>query len=505
MQHGVQFLLSRRGILALAAAAGLVLGTGAGVASAQTRSAGTRAASTAVGTWSKAMEVPGTAALNTGGGAGIGSVSCGASGDCLAAGVFSTPGGFEHPFTVTQARGKWGKAQRVLGMGGLDRGNDAGIDSVSCSRPGNCTIGGSYTDKSKHERAWVASQVHGKWSRAHQLPGMAALNKGDRSTLISLSCVSIGNCTADGAYENSKGNTQPFVVSEVKGTWHDVQAVPGVAALATAGTASIAPLSCRSAGNCSAGGTYEDGQFESDAYVVSQVHGTWGQAEPIPGLQALNTGQSVAVASVACGSSGNCLVGGSYIDPQGDRYTFVASQVNGTWATAKQVPGMAAIATRGDGEVDTLACPTAGNCVAGGIAGINNGFDINGGGQPFVATETNGTWGNAEVVPGAARLNSGADGGSTTLSCPRPGDCAVAGYYGVGQAGSKVYNLEVFVDSQSNGKWGRAEEIPGTAALNKTHYSWMGQVSCPVPGHCSAGGSYSDRKEHSQAFITSQT
>jgi hypothetical protein len=130
---------------------------------------------------------------------------------------------------------------------------------------------------------------------------------------------------------------------------------------------------------------------------------------------------------------------------------------------------------------------------------------INGGGQPFIATETNGTRGNAEVVPGAARLNSGADGGSTTLSCSRPGDCAVAGYYGVGQAGNKVYNLEVFVDSQSNGKWGGAEEIPGTAALNKTHYGWMGQVSCPAPGHCSAGGTYSDRKEHGQAFITIQT
>jgi hypothetical protein len=490
--------LSRRGVIALAAGAGLALGT-AGVASAQPRTADAGA-----GTWHKAVEVAGSAALNTGGGAGIGAVSCAAAGNCLAAGVFSTPGYHDHPFLVSQVRGRWGRAQRVLGMGGLDRGNQASIGSVSCSGVGNCTIGGSYRDGSGHSHAWVASQVHGKWARAHQLPGMAALNKGNASGLGSLSCVSIGNCTADGSYTDGQGHAQPFVVSEVKGTWHDVQAVSGLTALATAGTSGIGPLSCRSAGNCSAAGGYKDGQFSQDAYVISQVGGKWGQAEPVPGLKALNTGGYDTVNSLACGSPGNCVAGGTYSDVPGDRFTFIVSQVHGTWGTAQQVPGMAALGTGGYGEVDTVACSTAGNCAAGGIDGDNNGFDVNGGGQAFVATETNGTWGPAEVIPGTARLNSGADGGTTTLSCPRPGACTAAGYYGVGTAGDKVYNLELFVDSQAGGKWGQAEEIPGTAALNRTHWAGMGQVSCPAPDQCSAGGAYSDRKEHGQAFVVSQ-
>ena len=502
MQWRIPFLLSRRGVVALAAGAGLVLGT-AGVASAQVRTAGT-----GIGTWHKAVEVAGSAALNTGGGAGIGSVSCAASGDCLAAGAFSTPGYHNHPFLVSQVRGKWGRAQRVLGMGGLDRGNQASISSVSCSSPGNCTIGGSYRDGSGHTHAWVASQVRGKWARAHQLPGLAALNKGNGSSLSSLSCLSIGNCTADGGYTNSQGHGQPFVVSEVKGTWHDAQAVPGLAALATAGTAGIGPLSCRSAGNCSAGGNYKDGSFNYDAYVVSQVGGTWGQAEPVPGLKALNTGGYSEVNSLACGSPGNCVAGGIYIDVPGNRFTFVVSQVHGTWGTAQQVPGMAALGMGGSGEVDTVACSTAGStagyCAVGGIAGENNGFDVNGGGQAFVATKANGTWGPARLLPGTARLNSGADGGTTTLSCPRPGDCTAAGYYGVGTPGDKVYNLELFVDSQTGGKWGQAEEIPGTAALNRTHWAGPGQVSCPAPDQCSTGGAYSDRKDHGQAFVVSQ-
>lgn len=503
-------LASGRGVLVLGAAAGLVLGTGAGMASAQTQTAmaqtaGAQSAGAATSAWHKAIEVPGSAALNTAGDAGIDSVSCGASGDCLATGVFSAPANHDHPFLVTQSRGKWGQAQRVVGMPGLDRGNNAEISSASCTSPGNCTIGGFYEDRADQQHAWVASQVRGKWARARQLPGMAALTKGNRSTVGSLSCTSIGNCSAEGSYIDSKGNTQPFVVSEVKGTWRDIQPVPGLAALATAGSATMNALSCHSAGNCSAGGNYEDGQFNQDGYVVSQVNGTWRQAEAIPGLKALNTGGGAVVSSVACGSAGNCVAGGNYIDVPGDRFTFVVSQVNGTWGTAQQVPGMAGVVKGGFGQVDTLACSTAGNCAVGGIAGDNNGFDINGGGQAFVATETSGTWGKAELVPGTARLNTGVDGGSTTLSCPHAGDCTVAGYYGLGAAGQKVYNMEAFVDSQTSGKWGQAQLIPGLAALDKKHNDFIGEVSCPAQGHCSAGGGYSPSTNHGQAFVTSQT
>ncbi|HEX3493698.1 MAG TPA: hypothetical protein VHU92_30450 [Streptosporangiaceae bacterium] len=495
MRYRAQFSLYRRGILAVAATTGLVLGTSVGVAQARPASA--------PGTWHKAINVPGLAALHSTQSSGIDPVSCGAAGDCLAGGGLSSGS----PFLVSQVRSKWGRAQLVRGLAGLNTGHNAGIASVSCTSPGNCTIGGGYEDKSHHGHAWVASQVRGKWGRAHQLPGMAALNKGNGSGVGSISCVSIGNCSADGSYTNAKGKAQPFVVSEVKGTWHDVQAVAGVAALATYGTAGIGALSCRSAGDCSAAGNYRVGKDTQDGFVVSEVHGQWGQAEPIPGLTALNTGGYASVNSLACGAPGDCLAGGTYNDPQGDRLTFVASQVNGTWGNAQQLPGMTALAQFGDGEVDTVACASAGNCIAGGIAGVDNGYDVNGGGQAFVASQTSGTWGKAEVIPGTARLNSGADGGTVTLSCPRAGACTAAGYYGVGQNDNKVYNLELFVDSQNAGKWGKAEEIPGTGALNSGQWAFMGQVSCPAQDQCSATGVYANKKndQYPHAFLVSQS
>lgn len=54
------------------------------------------------GTWGKAIEVPGSGALNTGGYAQIVSVSCTAVGYCAAGGEYSVSSGNEEPFVVSR-------------------------------------------------------------------------------------------------------------------------------------------------------------------------------------------------------------------------------------------------------------------------------------------------------------------------------------------------------------------------------------------------------------------
>ena len=54
------------------------------------------------------------------------------------------------------------------------------------------------------------------------------------------------------------------------GTWHTAQKVPGTAALNTGGGAQVQSVSCRSAGNCSAGGWYTDSSRHPQAFVVSE-------------------------------------------------------------------------------------------------------------------------------------------------------------------------------------------------------------------------------------------
>jgi len=68
MRYQTQYFLPRRRNITVAAAAlGLVLLSGAGAA-ARMPAAGPAGAGALGGTWGKAMKVPGTAALNTGGG-----------------------------------------------------------------------------------------------------------------------------------------------------------------------------------------------------------------------------------------------------------------------------------------------------------------------------------------------------------------------------------------------------------------------------------------------------
>jgi hypothetical protein len=46
----------------------------------------------------------------------------------------------------------WGRAVEVPGLGSLNKGGNAGANSVSCASPGSCTAGGSYTDRSRFRR-----------------------------------------------------------------------------------------------------------------------------------------------------------------------------------------------------------------------------------------------------------------------------------------------------------------------------------------------------------------
>ena len=56
-----------------------------------------------------------------------------------------------------------------------------------------------------------------------------------------------------------------------------------------------------------------------------------------------------------------------------------------------------------------------------------------------------------------------------------------------------------------NGVWGKAQEVPGTAALNKGGSAAISSVSCVTAGGCSAGGSYRDASRHLQAFVVNET
>jgi len=70
---------------------------------------------------------------------------------------------------VREIGGHWLKAIEVPGTAALNGGGNARVTWVSCASAGNCAAGGSYQDRSGHQQAFVVSQVNGRWRRARPL------------------------------------------------------------------------------------------------------------------------------------------------------------------------------------------------------------------------------------------------------------------------------------------------------------------------------------------------
>jgi hypothetical protein len=457
-----------RRVLVVMASVSAVLGAG-GLTASQAMSAGTvRAADS----WGKAIPVPGLAAL--GGGSDVFSVSCGLAGDCAAAGAYRVRG-HSQGFIASERKGRWGKARKVPEVSALYAGRGAAVSDVSCFSAGNCAAGGYYRDRSGHDQGFVVVERRGRWSRVIEVPGLGGLNKGGDAGVSSLSCTSAGGCTAVGGYADKARHDQVFVVVERDGRWGPAVELPGLAAL---GGGDLKQVSCASAGSCAAGGSSSDGAGNGTGWVAAEKNGVWGKAIEPPGLGSLNKGDAAEVNSVSCGAAGSCAAVGDYTDNGDNGQGWVAVEKNGVWGKAIEPPGLAALngdSGGGNAEVESVSCPSAGDCAAVGTYGdpygtgfvtsekngvwgkatdvgviggriadagpvscasagncAAGGFYSNDSGsvnQAWVSAERNGRWDDGFEVPGLGVLNKGGAAETETMSCPSAGRCVAGGSY----------------------------------------------------------------------------
>ena len=341
----------------------------------------------------------------------------------------------------------WGTAQEVPGTAALNQGGDAGIASVSCASAGNCSAGGYYGDSSGHFQAFVVSQVNGTWHTAIEVPGTAALNQGGDADIDSVSCASAGNCSAGGYYQDSSGLQQAFVVSQVNGTWRTADRGARHRGPQPGGDAEITSVSCASAGNCSAGGYYPDSSGHEQAFVVSEANGTWGTADrgarhrgPQPGR-----GRRDRLGVVRLGGQ---LRRGRVLQRQ------LRPRTRRSWSARPTAPGTPRSrcpaprpSTRAGAEVDSVSCASAGNCSAGGdytgqlrpLAGVRGQR-----GQRHLAHRHRGARHRGPQPGRVRRLDS--------VSCASAGNCSAGGYY-TDSSGHQ----QAFVVSQVNGTWRTAD------------------------------------------------
>ena len=162
------------------------------------------------------------------------------------------------------------------------------------------------------------------------------------------------------------------------------------------------------------------------------------------------------VTALGCGRTGWCALAGQADKPgdEGRGQPFVASEHNGTWSRAQAVPGLAALTRGWTADVAAVSCDPQDTCTAGGDYRDHAVH----GDEPYVVTDRAGRWGRARPISGSASLG---DSYLTVLSCPEPGDCSAAGTEGDNDTGTPV---GMFTATETGGTWHAATRLRGCAA-----------------------------------------
>ena len=511
---------------------GLVAGVGGvPVLAAEAAPAAAAPAAPVHGAWLPARELPGTSVAS--GVASVDAVACAPGAECVTADYTMSNTGTSSNLLLSEKSGSWGRAQQIPGLAALaGSGGWAAITSVACPASGYCVAVGSYGNTATH--AFVAQETRGTWHSATQVPGLAALDTAGVGSANHVSCPSIGNCTVAGDYgTGSAGNPvmHEFVASEANGGWLGAITVPGLDALADVADgnqATVTSLSCSSPGNCALGGDYVSALSSPAPGLAGSLDLRSALAS---GRSLTRVGQSARLAlarpqASALQAGAPQATGSDAMEP------FVASEVNGTWANAT-APGIPGLTGSGQSWVNAVQCPAAGHCVAAGAYSVSATANAGGGfyvaqsgtgwskaitnstfapvalacssagnctaagsdvkGVATVQREVNGAWGAASELPGATSLAYKGKRAVLSqveyLACPSAGNCSAAGLYATGSATSTTA-VESFVASQVNGAWSAAQVPPGLASLGTGGFTFATGLACASAANCLVGGGY---------------
>jgi hypothetical protein len=326
----------------------------------------------------------------------LGSVSCASAGNCVAVGHYGAADRSTRALSASESGGAWSAGKEVplpsdasttfpppdseAIAGGL-------LDLASCPSAASCTTVGSYTRKDKNGGTggtypWEFDETGGSWASGGlglQLPAGAATTVdyrgGGASPFLGfsgLSCPSAGNCTAIGGYVDDHSNFQGAIFEERDGQWSN-----GIEAPAPRNATPnndpmqllnpLVAVSCAAPDDCAAVGWFVVGHSETQhGLLLTDRSGHWRATGLVLPRGARAPG-GVFPTSVSCASSGHCVAVGYYAG-HGKTHGLIVRERNGRWERAANasVPANAAAASKSHTFLNSVSCPSARFCLAGG-------------------------------------------------------------------------------------------------------------------------------------------
>ncbi|HUZ41871.1 MAG TPA: hypothetical protein VMU68_10850 [Acidimicrobiales bacterium] len=416
-------------------------------------------------------------------------LSCPSAGNCEAGGSYLDSKGRVEGLVLNEVKTAWKAPTRLIPPSDADANPEVAINSLSCATAGNCSAAGSFNDTKSHGQSFVANEVNGAWKQALEvnLPPNAGTSL-QNSQIHSVMCWSPGNCSAIGTYFD---NTEPMAyargleVNEVRGVWGQARETLLPSAANIDPLVNINQVACARAGNCVAVGSYITKQNATDALMIPEVNGAWKRAIALVLPGDASVYPSAALSEVTCVSAGNCTAIGTYTDVAGDSEGMIAAETHGTWARALAMvmPSGAAANPRtfffGYGGLD---CASIGNCSAGGQYLVGTSTY-----EGFLINEVHGTWHTATDMrlPSGA-LMAGRNGGVVAVSCRSAGNCSAGAAYVDG-----ANSYQALVVNEVAGRWRTGQKITlptgnNTVGIDGGVYG----LNCHVTGPCTATGSF---------------
>ncbi len=381
--------------------------------------------------WVTGVEALLPANANARPGVGLISVSCASAGECGAVGRYFDSSGHSEGLLQSETSGAWATGTEAsLPVNASSSPNvsfSSVSDTVSCASAGNCSAVGVYRDSSNDRQGVLLTETGGAWATGTE--ASLPVNAGSQPfvSLSAVSCASAGDCSAVGGYVDGSGSFQGLLLTETAGVWATgVKAsLPANAgALPNVGLTSV---SCASAGDCTAVGTYTDSSNHSQGLLLTETAGVWatGVKASLPADAGTQTGSvRFAVGSVSCASVGNCAAAGEYTDSSGHTQGLLLTETAGAWATGVQAPVPANAAVDPMVIINAVSCSSAGNCAA-----VGHYFDSSGKPEGLLLTETAGVWGTGVEAGLPAKAGTIPNVVLNSVSCPSAGNCAAAGQY----------------------------------------------------------------------------
>ncbi len=290
---------------------------------------------------------------------------------------------------------------------------------------------------------------------------MAPANVGTANPDIQInavSCPSAGECTAVGSYVDQSGAAQGLLVNESGGSWQ-----PGIEAQLPNSPGAdpqvnLTSVSCPATGDCTAIGDYVDIHGWTEGVILTEAGGVWTQtsevADPV-NVPVFRT-PDVSLNAVSCPASGDCLVVGTYQNSKHHTQGLLEIERGGKWAPESQQAIGSDLPPDAAAEIPTLQ------------------------GQPFLTVELD------------------------SVSCVAGGQCVTAGSY-TDSSGLQQGMLVTGAETPSH-SWtfsGTQASLPGDAATSPDVS--LSSISCPSLGECAAVGSYHDATHLQQGLLLSES